>query len=167
MPNARVSDLLLHNFPENGVTFLLHNPGNLRDLLTLLAKHRTDLPRPQRFDFERRDIQPDMFIRGDFSHGVTDLLVRLPFRDGELTAAIQVYLLIEHLSQLQQDRQRLREMLSYLAALVYHFRKQQSATNYGRSWSVRFSRNRFEERCGPWDRRLPKRFARKASAKGA
>ena len=32
-----VSDLLLHNFPENGVKFLLHNPGNLEDLLRLLA----------------------------------------------------------------------------------------------------------------------------------
>jgi hypothetical protein len=37
MATQGVSELLLHNFPENGVKFLLHNPGNLEDLLRLLA----------------------------------------------------------------------------------------------------------------------------------
>jgi hypothetical protein len=102
MAKAGVSELLLHNFPENGVKFLLHNPGNLRDLLTMLAKLYPDLPGPDRFAVQRRDIQPDTFIRGDFSHGVADLLVRLPFRTDEREEWIQIYLLVEHLSTHQR-----------------------------------------------------------------
>jgi len=36
MPRHPVSDLLLHNFPENGVKFLLYNPDNLRDVIAYL-----------------------------------------------------------------------------------------------------------------------------------
>ncbi len=98
-----VSDLLLHNFPENGVKFLLHNPGNLEDLLRLLAARHQTLPPPDRFDFARRSIEPDTFIRGDFSHGITDLLVRLPFSTGgEASEWVKVYLLFEHLSAHQR-----------------------------------------------------------------
>jgi hypothetical protein len=60
MPKHAVSDLLLHNFPENGVKFLLHHPANLQDLMV----------------------------------------------EGEVGT----------------DQHRVLELLSYLAALVYHFR---------------------------------------------
>jgi hypothetical protein len=103
MTRQSVSDLLLHNFPENGVKFLLHNPGNLQDLLSLLARLYQTLPNPACFDCAGRTIEPDTLIRSDFSHGVTDLLLRLPFRTGtEVTAWIKVYLLFEHLSQHQR-----------------------------------------------------------------
>ena len=59
MATHGVSELLLHNFPENGVKFLLHNPGNLEDLLRLLAARHKTLPVPDRFDFPRRNIEPD------------------------------------------------------------------------------------------------------------
>jgi Putative transposase, YhgA-like len=94
-----VSELLLHNFPENGVKFLLHNPGNLGDLTRMLASRYKTLPDPSGFDFAARTIEPDTLIRSDFSHGVTDLLVRLPFQvGGQATEWIKVYLLFEHLS---------------------------------------------------------------------
>ena len=93
MPRHPVSDLLLHNFPENGVKFLLNNPGNLRDVMAYLAARYRDLPDLGCFDFSRRTIEPDTLIRSDFSHGVTDLLVRLPFRSGREPAAwIKMYL---------------------------------------------------------------------------
>jgi hypothetical protein len=103
MTRPVVSDLLLHNFPENGVKFLLHNPGNLEDLMRWLASLYPTLPDPSRFDFASRTIEPDTMIRGDFSHAVTDLLVRLPFRIGEQNSEwIKVYLLFEHLSAHQR-----------------------------------------------------------------
>jgi len=104
MGKHNVSELLLHNFPENGVKFLLHNPSNLQDLLRWLAWHDQTLPDPGRFDFAKRSIEPDTLVRGDFSHGVTDLLVRLPFRlDDQITEPIKVYLLFEHLSAHQRQ----------------------------------------------------------------
>jgi len=103
MPRHPVSDLLLHNFPENGVKFLLHNPGNLRDVMGYLAARYRALPDLSCFDFARRTIEPDTLIRSDFSHGVTDLLVRLPFRFGwEPATWIKMYLLVEHLSAHQR-----------------------------------------------------------------
>jgi Putative transposase, YhgA-like len=103
MTKHAVSDLLLHNFPENGVKFLLHNPGNLQDLIRLLALRHKSLPDPYCFDCARRTIEPDTLIRGDFSHGVTDLLLSLPFRISEQASEwIKVYLLFEHLSKHQR-----------------------------------------------------------------
>jgi Putative transposase, YhgA-like len=103
MTRQAVSDLLLHNFPENGVKFLLHNPGNLHDLVHILARLYSTLPDPGLFDFARRTIEPDTLIRADFSHGVTDLLLRLPFRSGPHASSwIKVYLLFEHLSKHQR-----------------------------------------------------------------
>jgi recombination-promoting nuclease RpnB len=103
MARQRVSDLLLHNFPENGVKFLLHHPRNLQDLLRLLAWRQPATPDPRCFDFARRTIEPDTLIRGDFSHGITDLLVRLPFRIQDYSSEwIKVYLLFEHLSSHQR-----------------------------------------------------------------
>ncbi len=92
-------NLLIHNFPENGVKFLLHHPDGLRELLHLLALRFRTLPNPQGFDCSKRTVEPDTLIRGDFSHGITDLLVRLPFRrEGQVDEWIKVYLLFEHLS---------------------------------------------------------------------
>jgi hypothetical protein len=103
MAKPNVSELLLHNFPENGVKYLLHNPGNLQDLLHLLARRHPALPNPRSFHCARRVIEPDSLIRGDYSHGVTDLLLRLPFGvGGREEAWIQVYLLVEHLSTHQR-----------------------------------------------------------------
>ena len=99
MPRRPISNLLLHNFPENGVKFLRRNPGNLRDLLLMLASHYKNLPEPSRFNFARRTIEPDTLIRSDFSHGVTDLLIRLPFRKANgIGESIKVYILFDHLS---------------------------------------------------------------------
>jgi hypothetical protein len=103
MARPGVSELLLHNFPENGVKFLLHHPNNLQDLLRLLAGRHPALPDPAGFDCARRTIEPDTIIRGDFSHGVTDLLLRLPFRTSNQGHAwIRLYLLVEHLSAHQR-----------------------------------------------------------------
>jgi hypothetical protein len=94
-----LSELLLHNFPENGVKFLLHHPDNLQDLVRLLALRYHNLPDANRFDFSRRTIEPDTLIRADFSHGITDLLVRLPLQTGKHAADwVKLYLLFEHLS---------------------------------------------------------------------
>jgi hypothetical protein len=61
------------------------------------------LPDLRCFDFGRRIIEPDTLIHGDFSHGITDLLVRLPFRlGGRPRAWIKLYLLLEHLSAHQR-----------------------------------------------------------------
>jgi len=103
MARRPVSELLLHNFPENGVKFLLHHPDNLHDFLLYLGRHNAALPDPQRFDCAQRTIEPDTLIRTDFSHGITDLLIRLPFRGGDLgSTSIKLYLLFEHLSKHQR-----------------------------------------------------------------
>ncbi len=99
MARWSVSDLLVHNFPENGVKFLLHNPGNLHEMMQMLAARYTTLPDPRCFKFARRTIEPDTQIRGDFSHGITDLLLRLPFcEDNRPNEWIKLYLRFEHLS---------------------------------------------------------------------
>ena len=92
------SDLIRH-FPENGVKWLLHHPANVRDSLRLAASDRPDFPSLDCFDFEKMSVEPTTFIREDFRHAISDLLVKLPFRDETEPGAVDVYFLIEHLSE--------------------------------------------------------------------
>ena len=70
MARQRWSELLLHNFPENGVKLLLHHPDNLQDLMRLLAQRYPILPDPKRFDFTRTTIEADTFVRAELNRGV-------------------------------------------------------------------------------------------------
>lgn len=98
-----VSELLLYNFAENGVKFLLHNAGNLEDLFRILAFRDPTLFAEHRFDCSKRTIEPETLIRSDFSHGITDLLIRLPCNiPGHPKEWVELYLLIEHLSTHQR-----------------------------------------------------------------
>ena len=91
---------LIRHFPENGVKWLLHHHANVRDSLRLATADRPDFPRLDCFDFEKMTIEPTTFIREDFRHAISDLLVKIPFREEtDPPSTIDVYFLIEHLSE--------------------------------------------------------------------
>ena len=92
-------DDLIHHFPENGVKWLLRHHANVRDSLRLAVAGRPEFPDLDRFDFAKMRVEPTTFIREDFRHAISDLLVKIPFRSGtEKPVVIDVYFLIEHLS---------------------------------------------------------------------
>ena len=112
MDPRQVEDLIRH-FPENGIKWLLHHPANVRETFQMSVRDRPGFPDLARFDFDRMTVEPTSFIHDDFRHGLTDLLVRIPFRLNEAESrTIGVYFLFEHLSQHQ--RPIVARVLSYV-----------------------------------------------------
>ena len=100
MAKKQAFEELIRHFPENGVKWLLHHHANVRDSLRLAIAGRPDFPDLDRFDFEKMTIEPTTFIRDDFRHAISDLLLKIPFRhDAATPADIDFYFLIEHLSE--------------------------------------------------------------------
>lgn len=86
----------VRQFPENGILFLLEEPGNVRDLLSIVA-HRI----APCIDFNRLQRRPHRFVLKSFRKRESDLVFEVPFRTkGERRRRpITIYILIEHQSQ--------------------------------------------------------------------
>lgn len=101
---------VIRRFPENGIKVLLHDPANVRDLLSLA---QPDLV--PRIDFARLASLPSSFVARDWRHLEADLLLTAPLtpRGGQRgRSRVWLYLLIEH--QSQPDRMMPLRLLEYL-----------------------------------------------------
>ena len=108
MDRQRLRRLVRH-FPENGLKVLLENPGNVRDLLQLLA-----VPVVPRIDFAQMQVEPAQFVQRDFRHLESDVVLRAPLRVGVRGRPrwITIYILIEH--QSEPDRFMVFRVLEYV-----------------------------------------------------
>ncbi len=90
---------LVRNFPENGPKLLLENPANIRDLLTLLREPAVDA-----IDFSEMTVERTHFVKADYAHVATDILLKAPFHShaGKTREAVFIYLLVEHQSKPQR-----------------------------------------------------------------
>src|SRR2546426_11223434 len=85
----------LHDFPDRAFRRLLTDPGNLRDLLTVLLPDQVD-----HLDFSRLAELPRSFLLDDWRRREADLLFRLPWLPGITDAPpLLICLLIEHQSE--------------------------------------------------------------------
>src|SRR2546426_7538357 len=72
----------------------LKQPENLRDLVSAVLPDIAD-----RFVFERAEFLDREFLLDDFRRRESDLLFRIPFRDGDNELETLVCVLLEHQSQ--------------------------------------------------------------------
>jgi putative YhgA-like transposase len=101
---------LVRNFQENGIQWLLENPGNVRDLLGLTGESRV-----AEIDLERMHLVRSTFVNRDYRRRASDVVLVAPFRKGRPERRLMITILIEHQSE---------ELLSYLYAFVYHEREE-------------------------------------------
>jgi hypothetical protein len=108
MDRQRLRRLVRH-LPENGLKVLLENPGNVRDLLHLLA-----VPVVPRIDFTHMQVEPAQFVQRDYHHLESDVVLRAPLRVERRGRPrwITIYVLIEH--QSEPDRLMVFRVLEYV-----------------------------------------------------
>ncbi len=108
MPPARPEDFVRH-FRENGLKLLLQEPGNLRELLSLLGSSLIS-----RLDYLRMKVDATTYVAADYRHLVSDLVLKVPFRTlvGGLRRTLTLYILIEH--QSEPDRFMTFRVLEYV-----------------------------------------------------
>jgi predicted transposase YdaD len=111
MSRVRPEDFVRH-FRENGLKLLLHDPGNVRDLLAL-----RDPARAARCDFARLRIDPTSYVAADYRHLAAALVLRVPYRTrlGGRRRTLTLYILIEH--QSEPDALMLLRVLDYLVQI--------------------------------------------------
>jgi hypothetical protein len=84
---------LVRQFKENGIKMLLEHPRNVRDLLSVISG-----PWSRRIDFDRMKLVKTTFIRRDFRHIESDVVLVAPLLDeqGRRTRrVVLIYVLIE------------------------------------------------------------------------
>ncbi len=102
----------VREFADRGIRWLLEAPENLRGLFTVLS---LDLSRS--LDFPRMVVLPGTFIPANLRKQEADLVVRVPYREGEGEAVseVLVYVLVEY--QSLPDLAMAYRLLSYMVAL--------------------------------------------------
>jgi len=102
---------MARQFPENGMKLLLEHPRNVRDLLALTG---SDLA--ARIDTDQMQLLPTTFIRPDYRHVESDVVLRAPWKDGAGGGSdLLVYVLIEH--QSAADRMMPLRLLEYVVQI--------------------------------------------------
>ena len=103
---------IIRQFRENGLKLLLHNPGNVRDLLSLLGVEFVD-----DLDFDKMTVDPTTYVASDYRHLASDLVLRVPLRrrPGRGRQIVTLYVLIEH--QSEPDPLMLLRVLDYLVQI--------------------------------------------------
>ena len=104
--------LLVRNFHENGLKFLLENPANVHDLLRLL-----DVKLTPRIDFAQMRVVPGRFVARDYRHLESDIVLQAPVRppEGAKYRRITIYVLVEH--QSEPDRFMPLRVLEYVVMI--------------------------------------------------
>jgi hypothetical protein len=107
-----MEQLPVREFPDRGVKWLLDSPDNLRARLRLLAPALAD-----RMDFSRLERVRTTFVPDDLSKQESDLIFRVPLREGGADGEreVLIYLLFEH--QSTPDRAMGLRLLSYMVNL--------------------------------------------------
>lgn len=107
--------LLIRHFQENGLKFVLENPGNVRDLLQLV--HFQLAPR---IDFTNMRVARGHFVGRDYRHLESDLVLQAPIRPGPASMHRQIilYILIEH--QSEPNRFMPLRVLEYVVMIYKH-----------------------------------------------
>ena len=111
---------LVRQFKENGVKVLLEHPENVRELIGILSGSWRD-----RIDFDRMGLVKTTFIRRDFRHVESDIVLIAPLLDrrGRRTRKkLLVYVLIEH--QSEPDRLMPLRILDYVVQ-IFNFQLRQ------------------------------------------
>jgi predicted transposase YdaD len=125
---------LVRQFKENGIKMLLEHPRNVRDLLSVISG-----PWSRRIDFDRMKLVKTTFIRRDFRHIESDVVLVAPLLDeqGRRTRrVVLIYVLIEH--QSEPDRLMPLRTLDY-SVQVYRYQVRQWAHEHGDLSDVRLS----------------------------
>jgi hypothetical protein len=100
---------LVRQFKENGIKMMLEHPANLRESLRMLPGRWSE-----RIDFDRMELVKTTFVRRDYRHVESDLVLMAPLLDsrGRRTRKkLMIYVLIEH--QSEPDRLMPLRMLDY------------------------------------------------------
>ena len=88
---------MVRNFPENGMKFLLENPRNVEELLTLTGSALIDS-----LDWSRAALDRTTYVQRDYRHVEADVVLRVPMRAtrGRQTGRqVLLYILIEQQSE--------------------------------------------------------------------
>jgi hypothetical protein len=111
VPYLRPEDIV-RQFRENGLKLLLHEPGNVRELLAL-----RDPDRAARCDFTRMIVDPTSYVAADYRHLTSDLVVKVPYRArlANRWRTLTLYLLLEH--QSEPDALMMLRILDYLVQI--------------------------------------------------
>src|SRR5437763_1069545 len=95
MSQERVREIV-RQFPENSTKQLLHNPGNVRDLLSL-----GETPLLGRMLLDDMQVDPTSYVSADYRHVVSDLVLSVPLRPrkgGRARRRLLLTILLEHQS---------------------------------------------------------------------
>lgn len=125
---------LVRQFKENGIKFLLEHPHSVRELLNLISRSWS-----QRIDFDRMELVKTTFIRRDFRHVESDIVLVAPLLDerGRRTRkSVLIYLLIEH--QSEPDRLMPLRMSDY-SVQIYRYQLRKWNQAHGDDSNVRLS----------------------------
>jgi len=133
MKHRKRIERLVRHFPENGLKMLLENPGNVKDVLHLLAFRLID-----RIDFTRMKAEPTRFVHRDYRHLESDVVLRAPLADVPGQAPrrqVIIYILIEH--QSEPDPLMAFRVLEYVV-LIYRRQVQEWQRQHGSLKGFRF-----------------------------
>jgi hypothetical protein len=123
---------LVRQFKENGVKLLLEHPENVRELIGILSGSWRD-----RIDFDRMGLVKTTFIRRDFRHVESDVVLTAPLLDrrGRRTRKkLLIYVLIEH--QSEPDRLMPLRILDYVVQ-IFNFQLRQWTRSHDSASTVR------------------------------
>jgi hypothetical protein len=112
MPPSRIEDIV-RRFKESGAKLLLENPANVRDLL-----HLTRPSVVEWIDFTRLTREATTFVKRDYRHIESDLVLRAPLRrpkGDRWRRAVTIYILIKH--QTEPDRLITLRVLEYVVQI--------------------------------------------------
>ena len=88
-----LSKSILTHFPDRSVRWLLEDKENVRGLIEILASELVD-----QIDFSRLELQNTIFLSSKLQEQISDLIFSVPFKSGNETDELLIYILIEHQS---------------------------------------------------------------------
>ena len=88
-----LSKYILTNFPDRSTRWMLEDKESIRGLLQILTNDIVQL-----IDFSRLELQNRSFLSSKLQEQVSDLIFSVPFKSGDETDELLIYILIEHQS---------------------------------------------------------------------
>lgn len=88
-----LSKYILTNFPDRSTRWVLEDKESIRGLLQILANDIVQL-----IDFSQLELQNRSFLSSKLQEQVSDLIFSVPFKSGDETDELLIYILIEHQS---------------------------------------------------------------------
>lgn len=88
-----LSKYILTHFPDRSIRWLLEDKESVQGLIQILAYDNVEL-----IDFSRLELQNRSFLSSKLQEQVSDLIFSVPFKSGDETDELLIYILIEHQS---------------------------------------------------------------------